>query len=77
MDSLSTIARPRCLDGVGAPQPNPVFAKKELFHEIDDRAGYYVGAQVRYLDRAVLNVLHYDNRGDPTYRRRRFAILPG
>ena len=51
---------------VGAPQPDPAFAKKELFHEIDDRAGYYVGAQVRYLDRAVLNLLHYDNRGDPT-----------
>jgi hypothetical protein len=40
--------------------------KDELFHEIDDRAGYYVGGQVRYLDRATLNVLHYDNRGDPT-----------
>ena len=41
-------------------------AKKELFHEIDDRPGFYVGAQARYLDRAVLNVLHYDNRADPT-----------
>jgi len=51
---------------VGAPQPDPEFSKKELFHEIDDRPGYYVGAQVRYLDRAVLNVLHYDNRADPT-----------
>ena len=51
---------------VGAPQPDPDFAKKELFHEIDDRPGYYVGAQARYLDRAVLNVLHYDNRADPT-----------
>jgi hypothetical protein len=40
--------------------------KNELFHEIDHRAGYYVGGQVRYLDRAVLNVLHYDNRADPT-----------
>jgi hypothetical protein len=51
---------------VGAPQPDPEFAKKELFHEIDGRPGYYVGAQARYLDRAVLNVLHYDNRADPT-----------
>lgn len=40
--------------------------QKELFHEIDGRAGFYVGAQARYLDRAVLNVLHYDNRADPT-----------
>jgi hypothetical protein len=40
--------------------------ENELFHEIDDRAGFYVGGQVRYLDRAILNVLHYDNRADPT-----------
>jgi hypothetical protein len=51
---------------VGAVQPNLEKPKKELFHEIDDRPGFYVGAQARYLDRAVLNVLHYDNRGDPT-----------
>ena len=51
---------------VGAPQTDPAYAKKELFHEIDGRPGYYVGAQLRYLDRAVLNVLHYDNRADPT-----------
>ncbi|MEO8063819.1 MAG: hypothetical protein ABI821_13840 [Pseudomonadota bacterium] len=50
---------------VGAPQTNPAFAKKELFHEIDDRPGYYLGAQARYRDRAVLEVLHYDNRADP------------
>ncbi|HEV7605994.1 MAG TPA: hypothetical protein VGO61_01555 [Steroidobacteraceae bacterium] len=51
---------------VGAPQTHPEFAKKELFHEIDGRPGYYLGAQARYLDRAVLNVLHYDNRADPS-----------
>jgi hypothetical protein len=50
---------------VGALQNNPLFAKKELFHEIDGRAGFYVGGQARYLDRAVLQVLHYDNRADP------------
>src|SRR6187399_3436533 len=44
---------------VGAPQPNPAYAKKELFHEIDDRAGYYVGTQAKYRDRAVLELLHY------------------
>jgi hypothetical protein len=43
--------------------PNP---KNELFHEIDGRAGFYVGGQVRYLDRAILNLLRYDNRADPT-----------
>jgi hypothetical protein len=51
---------------VGASQPDGDDAKKELFTEIDNRAGFYVGAQARYLDRAVLNVLHYDNRADPT-----------
>jgi len=50
---------------VGARQHDPLFAKKELFHEIDDRPGYYVGGQARYLDRAVLQVLHYDNRANP------------
>jgi hypothetical protein len=53
---------------VGAPQDNPELAKKELFHEIDDRAGYYLGAQARYRDRAILEVLHYDNRADPRVR---------
>jgi len=51
---------------VGDYQSNPILAKKELFCEMDHRPGYYVGAQARYLDRAVLNVLHYDNRADPT-----------
>lgn len=51
---------------VGTYQPAPYFAKKELFREMDHRPGYYVGAQARWLDRAVLNVLHYDNRADPT-----------
>ena len=51
---------------VGGVQTDPAKPRKELFHEIDGRAGYYVGAQARYLDRAVLNLLHYDNRGDPT-----------
>lgn len=50
---------------VGA-QSDGVTPKNELFHEIDHRAGFYVGGQVRYLDRAVLNTLHYDNRADPT-----------
>ena len=50
---------------VGALQTDLEMAKKELFHEIDDRPGFYVGAQASYLDRAILNVLHYDNRADP------------
>lgn len=51
---------------VGAPRSDPALAKKELFHEMDDRPGFYVGAQASYLDRAVFNVLRYDNRADPS-----------
>jgi len=53
---------------VGAPQTDMAATKKELFHEMDDRPGYYLGTQLRYLDRVVLNLLHYDNRADPTVR---------
>jgi hypothetical protein len=53
---------------VGSPQHDPEFAKKEVFAEIDGRAGFYTGAQIRYHDRAVLNLLHYDNRADPAVR---------
>jgi hypothetical protein len=38
----------------------------EPFMEIDHRAGAYLGLEARYLDRAVLRVLRYDNRADPT-----------
>jgi hypothetical protein len=51
---------------VGEAETDPLQSKKELFHELDGRPGYYLGAQARYLDRAVFNVLHYDNRADPT-----------
>ncbi len=38
----------------------------ELFHEIDDRPGYYAGAQMVHPGRGLtLRALHYDNRGDP------------
>lgn len=37
----------------------------EFFHEIDDRVGYYYGAEFRYADWLVARALHYDNRGDP------------
>jgi hypothetical protein len=39
---------------------------RELFHEIDGRAGVYYGAEARYLDRVTVRALHYDNRADPT-----------
>jgi hypothetical protein len=39
--------------------------KLEFFEEIDDRAGYYVGAEIKWFDRYALRAMHYDNRGDP------------
>ncbi len=46
-------------------QPGAPVRGREPFHEIDGRAGCYVGAEARYLDRAVLRAMHYDNRGNP------------
>jgi hypothetical protein len=37
----------------------------ELFHEIDDKAGYYAGVQLSWPDRLIVRAMHYDNRGDP------------
>jgi hypothetical protein len=37
----------------------------ELFHELDDKAGYDAGVQLSWPDRFVVRALHYDNRGDP------------
>lgn len=39
---------------------------REVFHEIDGRAGVYAGIEARFLDRLVVRALRYDNRGDPT-----------
>jgi hypothetical protein len=50
---------------IGEPGARPL-RQRELFHEIDGRAGYYAGVEGRYLDRIVLRALHYDNRADPT-----------
>lgn len=54
----------RLFDKIGEPGESPV-PGRVLFKEIDGRAGYWAGAHVRYLDRAELRVLHYDNRADP------------
>jgi hypothetical protein len=51
-------------DRVGEPGTGPV-PGRVLFKEIDGRPGYYVGANLRYLDRVELRYLHYDNRADP------------
>lgn len=49
---------------VGRPGVAP-FHGEELFHQIDRRPGWYGGGELRWLDQAVLRVLHYDNRADP------------
>jgi hypothetical protein len=50
---------------VGQPGVAPLNGA-EPFMEIDHRAGAYAGFEARYLDRALLRVLRYDNRADPT-----------
>jgi len=44
----------------------PLLNGAEPFMEIDHHAGAYAGVEARYLDRAVLRMLRYDNRADPT-----------
>jgi hypothetical protein len=44
----------------------PVRGAEPFMKDIDGRPGYYVGGEARYLDRAVVRAMHYDNRGDPT-----------
>jgi len=43
----------------------PQEAYEEPFVELDDRVGFYVGAQWDVLERSRVRLLHYDNRGDP------------
>jgi len=50
---------------VGSRDSSPL-KPVELFHEIDNRPGFYAGIEGRYLDRIVVRALHYDNRGDPS-----------
>lgn len=57
--------RQTTLFGRVGPRGVPPLYGRELFHEIDGRAGMYAGIEARYLDRVVVRALHYDNRGDP------------
>ena len=49
------------------PRPfpaDPSIQNIEFFDEVDSRAGYYVGAELKWSGEHVLRALHYDNRGD-------------
>jgi hypothetical protein len=50
---------------VGQPNAAPLYSS-EPFLQFDHRAGVYAGLEARYLDRAVLRVLRYDNHADPS-----------
>ena len=39
------------------------------FREIDDRVGFYLGGSWEYQRRVQINMMHYDNRADPTAMR--------
>jgi hypothetical protein len=54
------------ISGYIGARGSAAFPAHQLFREIDGRAGYYVGAEARYLDRVTLLAVHYDNRADPT-----------
>lgn len=50
------------------PRPivmDPTNVTMRFFEEIDDRVGYYAGAEIAWRNESVVRVLHYDNRGDP------------
>ncbi len=49
---------------VGGTAPAAI-QNRQLFHEIDGRPGYYLGARWRWRDRLEARAMHYDNRGDP------------
>ena len=49
---------------VGSSNSAPL-RSMELFHQLDDHAGFYGGLEARYFDRVVIRALHYDNRGNP------------
>ncbi|MBV8854869.1 MAG: hypothetical protein JOY91_15760 [Sinobacteraceae bacterium] len=49
---------------VGSTISSPL-TRVRLFTQMDDRAGYYAGGELRLYDRLVLRGLHYDNRADP------------
>jgi hypothetical protein len=47
------------------PPANAEFRRGfEFFHKIDNRPGYYVGAEWKHADRITLRAMHYDNRAD-------------
>jgi hypothetical protein len=45
---------------------DPVLYNFEPFRQLDGRAGFYGGLELRWLDRVVVRALRYDNRADPT-----------
>ncbi len=50
-------------DGESGPLPGEGLNE---FREFDGRVGTYFGLNVRYLDRLVVQALHYDNHADPS-----------
>ncbi|HKE96866.1 MAG TPA: hypothetical protein VKB34_21340 [Povalibacter sp.] len=51
------------------PRPivrDPNIRDIEFFDEVDDRVGYYAGAEVKWTAGHVARIFHYDNRGDVT-----------
>jgi hypothetical protein len=45
---------------------NRPLRQQNVFYEIDDRIGYYIGGTWSYIERLEIKALHYDNRADPS-----------
>jgi hypothetical protein len=50
---------------IGEPSGGPVPGLREFHRDADQRLGYYLGGNAKYLDALELRVLHYDNRANP------------
>ena len=61
-ESIRLVDLPVYRPGGGLPQQNRSI---HIARELDNRPGFYVGAHYAYLGWLSVNVLHYDNRGEP------------
>jgi hypothetical protein len=50
---------------IGEPDVGPVPGVREFHRDADQRLGYYIGGNAKYLDALELRILHYDNRANP------------
>jgi len=67
--SVGLLDRVRLPDAFAARIHAPIPHSEEEIREIDDRVGWYLGAEYEERDGVRVRVLRYDNRGDPAAAR--------